>query len=91
MNEVNNIIMMKPHRGQKMRELRHARGLSLQALASMAGVDPSTISRWECRREFHQFSRFLKALYRLGTTPEDFLGMTAEELGKTVTAAVSAG
>ncbi|MCC6572409.1 MAG: helix-turn-helix transcriptional regulator [Planctomycetes bacterium] len=89
MNETNNIIQMKPHRGQKLRELRHARGLSLQALSGMVFVDPSTISRWESRREFHQFARFLKALYRLGTTPEEFLGVTAEELrGETPRAAI---
>lgn len=80
MTEKPNIIMLKPHRGQKLRELRRARGMSLNALGAAVGVDPSTISRWETRREFHQFARFLQALYKLGTTPEDFLGLKLEDL-----------
>jgi transcriptional regulator with XRE-family HTH domain len=69
----------KPHRGRKFRELRHRAGLSLQALAAVTGVDPSTISRWESRKEFTQFKRFVQTLHRLGTTPERFLGLEEDE------------
>jgi transcriptional regulator with XRE-family HTH domain len=61
------------------RELRHRTGLSLQALGEAIGVDPSTISRWESRRDFNQFSRFVMALHRLGTTPEAFFELTAPQ------------
>lgn len=69
----------KPHRGQMFRELRHRSGLSLQALGALICADPSTISRWETRKDFIQFARFVKALHRLGTTPELFLGLEAPE------------
>jgi transcriptional regulator with XRE-family HTH domain len=59
------------------RDLRNRQGLSLQALGSAVGVDPSTISRWESRKEFHQFARFVMALHRLGMTPEVFLALQA--------------
>jgi len=65
----------KPHLGRDFRDMRRRAGLSLQALGANVGVDPSTISRWESRREFVQFSRFVKALHKLGTTPEEFLRM----------------
>jgi transcriptional regulator with XRE-family HTH domain len=61
------------------REMRHRTGLSLQALGAAIAVDPSTISRWETRKEFLQFMRFVQALHRLGTTPELFLGLRAPE------------
>jgi transcriptional regulator with XRE-family HTH domain len=41
----------------------------------MVMVDPSTISRWETRREFIHIARFIQALYALGVTPEEFLGL----------------
>jgi transcriptional regulator with XRE-family HTH domain len=66
---------IKIHRGQRMKNLRRQRGLSLNALASMVMVDPSTISRWETRREFIHIARFIQALYALGVTPEEFLGL----------------
>ena len=66
---------IKIHRGQRMKDLRRQRGLSLNALASMVMVDPSTISRWETRREFIHIARFIQALYALGVTPEEFLGL----------------
>ncbi|MCC6150626.1 MAG: helix-turn-helix transcriptional regulator [Planctomycetes bacterium] len=66
---------MKIHRGRHMKDLRRQRGLSLNALASMVMVDPSTISRWETRREFIHIARFIQALYALGVTPEEFLGL----------------
>lgn len=69
----------KPHRGQMFREMRHHAGLSLQALGAVIGADPSTISRWETRKDFLQFGRFVKALHRLGTTPELFLGLEGPE------------
>ncbi|KAA0210985.1 XRE family transcriptional regulator [bacterium] len=75
--EPNNVI--KLHRGQRLKDLRHQRGLSLQALSSRVMVDPSTISRWESRREFVHISRFIQALYALGTTPEEFLGLRRED------------
>ncbi len=77
MTEIRQII--KPHRGRMFRELRHSQGLSLQALGAAIAVDPSTISRWETRKEFVQFMRFVQALHRLGTTPELFLGLRAPE------------
>ena len=73
MKEMNSLI--KPHRGQIFRNLRHKKGLSLQALGVAVGVDPSTISRWEARKEFVQFGRFVQSLHALGTTPEEFLGL----------------
>lgn len=78
MDQPNNII--KLHRGQRLKDLRHNSGLSLQALSSKVMVDPSTISRWESRREFIHISRFIQALYALGTTPEEFLGLRREDL-----------
>jgi transcriptional regulator with XRE-family HTH domain len=75
--EIRQII--KPHRGRMFREMRHRSGLSLQALGAAVAVDPSTISRWETRKEFVQFMRFVQALHRLGTTPELFLGLRAPE------------
>lgn len=66
---------IKIHRGQRFKDLRRQRGLSLQALSSMVMVDPSTISRWELRRDFVHIARFIQALYALGTTPEEFLGL----------------
>lgn len=76
---MNELMPPKPHRGRMFRELRHRKDLSLQALAEAIGVDPSTISRWESRRDFHQFMRFVMALHRLGTTPEAFFNLTAPE------------
>lgn len=66
--------IIKPHRGQRFKDLRRQKGLSLQALSSLVMVDPSTISRWETRRDFIHIARFIQALYALGTTPEEFLG-----------------
>jgi len=79
--EIRRIIkpQLKPHRGKMFRELRHREGLSLQALGAAAGVDPSTISRWETRKEFVQFMRFVLALHRLGTTPELFFDLKPPE------------
>ncbi|MEE9311609.1 MAG: helix-turn-helix transcriptional regulator [Planctomycetota bacterium] len=71
MNDYRNLT--KPHRGRVFKDLRRRKGLSLQALGAAIGVDPSTISRWEARKEFVQFARFAMALHRLGTTPEAFL------------------
>ncbi len=73
-------LFNKPHRGQTFKELRQQSGMSLNALSSLVMVDPSTISRWESRREFIHVTRFLQALYALGTTPEEFLGLKPEEL-----------
>ena len=66
---------IKMYPGQRMKELRRQKGLSLNALASMVMVDPSTISRWETHREFIHIARFIQALYALGVTPEEFLGL----------------
>lgn len=77
MTEIRQII--KPHRGRMFREMRHRAGLSLQALGAAVAVDPSTISRWETRKEFVQFMRFVQALHRLGTTPELFFGLRSPE------------
>lgn len=76
---MNELIPPRPHRGKMFRVLRHRKNLSLQALGDAIGVDPSTISRWESRREFHQFARFVQALHKLGTTPEAFFELTAPE------------
>jgi len=76
---MNDLIPQKPHRGRMFRKLRRRKDLSLQALGDAIGVDPSTISRWESRREFHQFMRFVMALHKLGTTPEAFFALTAPE------------
>jgi transcriptional regulator with XRE-family HTH domain len=85
---MNDPMNQKPHRGKLFRELRHRKNLSLQALGESIGVDPSTIRRWESRRDFHQFARFVQALHKLGTTPEAFFEFTApeqlEELPSTV-------
>jgi transcriptional regulator with XRE-family HTH domain len=76
---MNELIPPKPHRGKAFRELRHRKSLSLQSLGDAIGVDPSTISRWESRRDFHQFARFVQALHKLGTTPEAFFELTAPD------------
>lgn len=73
MTETSNVV--KPHRGKMFRDLRRRQGLSLQALGAAVGVDPSTISRWEARKDFVQFARFVMALHRLGMTPEVFLAL----------------
>ncbi len=73
-------LFNKPHRGARFKDLRQRAGMSLNALSSLVMVDPSTISRWESRREFIHVARFLQALYALGTTPEEFLGLKPEEL-----------
>lgn len=73
-------LVNKPNRGQTFKDLRRRSGMSLNALSSLVMVDPSTISRWESRREFIHIARFLQALYALGTTPEEFLGLKREEL-----------
>ena len=77
MNDYRNLT--KPHRGRVSKDLRRRKGLSLQALGAAIGVDPSTISRWEARKEFVQFARFAMALHRLGTTPEAFLQLHSPE------------
>lgn len=73
------LLEQKPHRGRMFRDLRRRSGLSLQALGAAVCVDPSTISRWESRKDFRQFARFVMALHRLGMTPETFLGLVAPD------------
>lgn len=58
-------------RGERIRALRVASGLSLQQLATLVGSDKSTVQRWEQGGDF--FVRFLPAMCgALGTT-ERFL------------------
>lgn len=58
--------------GEKIKELREAKGLNQRELADLIGVDPSVISNWE-RREFDPrvFSCILLA---------DVFGVSLDEL-----------
>ena len=58
--------------GQKVRELRESKLLSISDLARKAGINPSTISKIEGKSEKFRMSTLHKIAEGLGMTPEQF-------------------
>lgn len=58
--------------GERLRELRKSRGLSMEAFAKEIGTSVSVLSNIESDDSYPSFSRFAKMLKVLNVTAEEF-------------------
>lgn len=65
--------------GNKLRELRKAKGYTQQALAEKAGIDEKHLSRIENGKYFPTFTTLNKLLNALGATLDE-VGLNLEEI-----------
>ena len=65
--------------GDRLREARRQRRLSLQQVASSAGISAATLSRIETSKQSLDIQLLLRVAETLGASPADFLSRGAED------------
>ncbi len=78
-----NSIAVEADLGARLRLLRETRGLSLRALAKLAGVNPGTLSQIENARTSPSVSTLKTVLLALGTSLGEFFSMQEESANGT--------